>query len=337
MNTSDTPDTPEIERELDIERKVRYVLLIGGSGFIGSHLAAQLALREYRVLVPTRRYEHAKHLQVLPTVRIVEADVHDDAELRRLMDGVDAVVNLVGILHGKPASNKPYGPEFLQAHVELPRKIVAACSTAGVGRYLHMSALGADRGGPSMYLRSKADGELVARSDPSLDVTVFRPSVVFGEGDRFLNLFAALQRLFPVIFLGCADARFQPVYVGDVAQAFVFALEHARAAGKTYELAGPQIYTLRELVRMAGAYSGHPRSIVALPQSLARLQAWVLEHLPGGPLMSRDNLASMTVDNVAVHPMDPDLGIVPTPLEAVAPRYLGAPSARRLDALRARH
>lgn len=316
-----------LERELDIVHRYRSLLVIGGSGFIGSHLVAQLSAREYRVLVPTRRYERAKHLQVLPTVRITEADVHDPAELRRLMVDMDAVINLVGILHDGQGS--PYGRGFARAHVELPRKIVDACAACGVSRYLHMSALGADRNGPSMYQRSKADGEAAARANPALDVTVFRPSVVFGEGDRFLNLFASLQKIFPIMLLANADAKFQPVYVGDVAQAFVHALEHARSIGKLYELGGPSVYALRELVRLAGRFSGHMRPIVALPPTLARLQAWLLEHLPGGPLMSRDNLDSMKVDNILSRPLDPELGLHPTLLEAVAPNYLAA--RRRID------
>ncbi|MBI1890362.1 MAG: complex I NDUFA9 subunit family protein [Burkholderiales bacterium] len=315
----------DIERDLDIEHKHHSLLVIGGSGFIGSHLVAALAAREYRVLVPTRRYERAKHLLVLPTVYITEADVHDPVELQRLMKDVDAVINLVGILHDKPGL--PYGPGFAKAHVELPKKIVAACAAAGVSRYLHMSALGADKNGPSMYQRSKADGESAAKSNPALGVTIFRPSVVFGEGDRFLNLFATLQKIFPLIFLGNADAKFQPVYAGDVAQAFVHALEHARSIGKAYELAGPKVYTLRELVELAGQYSGHVRRIIALPSGLARLQAWFLEHMPGEPLMSRDNLDSMKADNILRHPFDPELGLSPTPLEAVAPIYL-SPHAR---------
>jgi NADH dehydrogenase len=201
----------------------------------------------------------------------------------------------------------------------LPRKIVAACGANKVRRYLHMSALGADSKGPSMYSRSKADGELAAKSDPALAVTIFRPSVVFGEDDHFLNLFARLQRILPVILLGGANAKLQPVYVKDVALAYVNALENPAAIGKTYEIAGPEVYTLRELVRLAGIYSGHPRPIIGLPEPLARFMALLMEHMPGGPLMSRDNLASLKVDNVASGPIDPALLPKPTPLEAIAP------------------
>lgn len=311
----------------------RSLLVIGGTGFIGSHLVAQLAARGYQVTVPTRRLARARHLTVLPSVRVIEADVHDPRQLADLSLGMRAVINLVGILHGAAAAGKPYGPAFFRAHVELPQKIVAACAAGHVARYLHMSALGADAHGPSMYARSKADGERAAFSNPAVATTVFRPSVVFGEGDRFLNLFASLQRRLPVMLLGSPDAKFQPVYVGDVAQAFLHALEHVPTVGHVYELAGPSVYTLRELVRLAGDYSGHPRPIIGLPPALARLQAGLLEHAPGGPLLSRDNLDSMRVDNVSLHSALPELGIIPTPLEALAPAYL-APGGSHFDRYR---
>lgn len=307
--------------------KYRSILVIGGSGFIGSHLMAKLNYPGWSIIVPTRRFMHAQHLLTLPSVDdVIEANIHDDATLRRLIQGRDTVINLVGILHGQPVSNASYGPQFARAHVELPKRIVAACAELGVRRYLHMSALGADSKGPSMYLRSKGDGEAAAFSDPRVHTTVFRPSVVFGDNDHFLNRFALLQRFLPVMLIGAAEAKFQPVYVEDVAQAFVAALHDDHMAGKRYELAGPKVYTLRELVRLAGEFSGHPRPVIGLPPALARLQAWLLEHLPGEPLMSRDNLDSMQINNVAHGPPAPELGIVPTALEAVAPYYLrGAP------------
>lgn len=302
------------------------VLVIGGSGFVGSSLVAQLSIAGHAVIVPTRRRERAKHLITLPTVDVMEADVHDDACLRGLMQDADAVVNLVGILHSRPGT--PYGPDFARAHVELPKRIVAACAASGVSRYLHMSALGADAHGPSMYQRSKAAGEAAARSVPRLDVSVFRPSVIFGAGDRFLNMFAAMQKMFPVIPLGCADAKFQPIHVEDVARAFVNALACEETIGNTYELAGPTVYSLRQLVQLAGLYAGCPRPIIALPPALARLQALLLEYAPFGPLMSRDNLASMQVDNVAAAPTAPELGVVPAALESIAPQYLSGNSPR---------
>jgi NADH dehydrogenase len=312
------------------------VVLFGGTGFIGSHLAAKLAECGMTIVVPTRHEAHAMHLMPLPGVDIVAADIHDDATVRRLVQGRDAVINLVGILYSHRGT--PYGPEFRRAHVELPQRIAAACAAAGVPRYLHMSALGADRNGASMYQRSKADGELAAASETAVTSTIFRPSVVFGPGDNFLNMFARLQRHLPLVPLAAAHARFQPVYVGDVADAFVHALSNPATRKRIVELGGPGIYTLAELVRLAGRYSGHERPVFKLPDALARLQAAFFELLPGTPLISRDNLDSMKTDNV-VKPSDgvltaEALDIKLTALESVAPQYL-APTGQ-LDELRAR-
>lgn len=296
------------------------ILLIGGSGFIGSHIAARLAAEGRSVVVPTRRVERAKHLLVLPTVQVVQADIFDEKTLDRLLARVDAVINLVGVLHSRPGH--PWGPAFERAHVTLPQQLVHACERQQVRRVLHMAALGAATDAPSMYQRSKAAGENIVMQANGLRSTSFRPSVVFGPDDQFLNLFARMQAILPLMVLGGADARFQPVYVGDVAQAFVDALDDPATFGQVYELVGPHVYTLRELVRAAGVYSGHPRPVIGLPDALARLQAWLLEHLPGGPLMSRDNLDSMKADNVGSgrYPLPPHWK--PTPLEAVAPDYL---------------
>jgi uncharacterized protein YbjT (DUF2867 family) len=312
------------------------VTIFGGTGFIGSHLAARLTERGVSVTVPTRRPDHAMR-PMAAGVDIVEANVDDDATLHRLVAGRSAVINLVGILHG--SRGQPYGPEFRRAHVELPRRIVEACAAGGVPRYLHMSALGADPHGPSMYQRSKGDGEAAARSRPEVAATIFRPSVVFGPEDKFLNTFARLQRLLPVVPLAGAHARFQPIYVGDVADAFVRVLldEHRSHAGQIYELGGPQVYTLAELVRLAGRYAGHERRVLPMPDALARVQAAFFELLPGEPIITRDNLDSMKLDNVirqSTKTLTADaLGIKLTALEAVAPQYL-APNAR-IDVLRA--
>jgi NADH dehydrogenase len=310
------------------------VVLFGGTGFIGSHLTARLSEREVPVVLPTRHEQHADHLKLLPGVEVFEADLGDAVALRRLVAGHSAVINLVGILHASRAM--PYGPEFKHAHVELPRRIAAACAREGVPRLLHMSALGADVRAPSMYQRSKADGEAAARSQPEVAATIFRPSVVFGPGDHFLTLFARLQRRFPVVPLACAHARFQPVYVGDVVEAFVRALFDAHSAGQVYELGGPRVYELAELVRLAGRYAGHERPVLALPDALARMQAALFALLPGEPLLSRDNLDAMKVDNL-VSPSTKALtaealGIKLTALESVAPAYLAAEG--QLDALR---
>jgi NADH dehydrogenase len=305
---------------------MKNILIVGGTGFIGSHVVRRLAARGCRLTVPTRHRERARHLLVLPTVEVVESDAHDPARLAGLVAGQDAVINLVGILHSR--HGLPYGPDFARAHVELPQKIAAACSAAGVRRLLHVSALNADEKGPSQYLRSKGAGEAVLRAAAgSLDLTVFRPSVVFGPEDAFLNLFARLQHRFPLMPLGGARARFQPVYVGDVAQAIVTALTRRDAFGQTYCCCGPRIYTLEELVRYAGEIIGKPRPVIALPEALARLQAGLLELLPNPP-MSVDNLDSMDVDSVCPGGAPLPFGATPTPLETVAPLYLSGASQR---------
>ena len=292
------------------------ILVVGGSGFVGRHLVAALATRGARVTVPTRRRERAKHLFLLPTVEVVEADVHDAGTLAGLAAGRDGVVNLAGILHG---------PEFKLAHVELAQAVVNACRKAGVKRLLHMSALGADPAAPSEYLRSKGIGESAVLAADDLEVTVFRPSVIFGPEDRFLNLFAQLAALLPVLALASPDARFQPVYVGDVVKAMLASLESVEADGKRYDLCGPHECTLRELMVFVCAVTGRQRLIVGLPDSLAYLQAWALEMLPG-KLLTRDNLLSMRVPSVCDCAFP--FGIQPAALEAVAPAWL-APSGPR--------
>ncbi len=318
------------------------ILVIGGSGFIGGHVVAALAADGRRVTVPTRRREDGKRLILLPTVDVVEADVRDEATLKRLGAGMDAVINLVGILHGDSKA-------FEAAHVGLPKAIVAACLEARVPRLLHMSALGAAIRGPSMYLRSKAAGEAVveeagAIAGPDrapLAVTIFRPSVVFGSDDRFMNLFAAMQRWLPVVPLARAKTLFQPVSVRDVAAAFVAALDDDESYSRTYELTGPRVYTLEELVQIAGAYraggNGHPRPVLRLPDVLGRLQAAFLEFAPGKTLMSRDNFDSMRSENISTgrYPGLSELGITPTPLEPEAAAYVGGKGRRsHLDHLR---
>ena len=292
------------------------ILVVGGSGFVGRHLVAALAARGANVAVPTRRRERAKHLILLPTVEVIEADVGDAKTLARLAAGRDAVVNLAGILHG---------PGFQRAHVELAQGVVNACHAAGVQRLLHMSALGADPAAPSEYLRTKGVGEQAVLAADDLAVSVFRPSVIFGPEDRFLNLFAQLAGLFPVLALASPEARFQPAYVGDVVKAMLIALDSPDAAGQRYDLCGPREYTLRELVEFVCAVTGRRRLVVGLPDSFAWVQAWAMELLPV-KLLTRDNLRSMRVPSVCGCAFP--FGIQPAALEAVAPAWL-APSGPR--------
>ncbi len=309
------------------------ICILGGTGFVGRHIVERLVAQGHFVTVPTRRRERAKHLYLLPTVDVVEADVHDPATLARIFARRDVVINLVGVLQSR--SDQPYGPDFARAHVELPQKVVAACAEAGVPRLLHMSALKAAGDAPSEYLRSKAEGEAaVIGARGRVAATIFRPSVVFGPEDRFLNTFAQLQKVLPVVFLACPNARFQPVYVGDVAQAFVASLGLDESFDKAYDLVGPKAYTLRELVEYAGKTSGHSRPIIGLGPRLSWFQARVMELLPG-KLMSRDNVRSMRLANVS--DAEFPFGIRPRPLEAVAPAYLKGIYARsRFSAFRYR-
>lgn len=303
----------------------QHVVIVGGSGFIGSAIANRLCEAGVRVLIPTRRRSRAGHVLLLPNVEVVEADVHDPAVLAGLFADADAVINTVGVLHSRPGT--PFGPDFARAHVELPQKIVTACRTAGVSGLVHISALGASADGPSEYQRSKAAGELaVQAAGPDIAWTILRPSVVFGRGDSFLNLFAGLARSVPVLPLAGAGCRFQPVYVEDVAEVAWQSLIRPEAAGQTFELAGPTVYTLRQLVEYVSALVGKPRPVVPLPEGVAMLQARLMELAPQ-PLMSRDNVRSMRVDNVA-HGAPLPFGLQPTALEAVAPAWLGEAGPR---------
>ena len=294
--------------------KIRKVCIIGGSGFVGKHIAHWLTEEGISVRIATRHYEHARQMLVLPTASVMVANVHNDADLDRLLSGMDAVINLVGILHG----------DFAASHIDLPRKIVAACHRNGVTRLVHMSALHADTNGPSGYLRSKGEGEKIVQSS-DLRTTVFRPSVIFGPGDSFLNLFAGLVKQMPLIPLASPNAKFQPVFVENVAQAFVASLSDHTTFGKRYDLCGPKIYSLRELVEYVARVTGRDLTVIGLNDRLSYLQALLMESLPG-KLMTRDNYYSMKVDSICDCAGSGNLsnvfGIRPTPLEEVAPFYL---------------
>ena len=312
---------------------MKNILVIGGTGFVGRAVCERLVQRNGggggRITVPTRRLAHGLRVQSLPTVELVQADVHDDVQLVRLVARQDAVINLVAILHGKP-------PAFQRVHVDLPGRLAGLCAKAGVRRVVHVSALGVGPSAPSHYLRSKTAGEAALQA-AGLDLTLLRPSVIFGAEDRFMNLFATLQAVAPLLPLAGFDARFQPVWVEDVAAAIVACLDRTDSIGRIYEAVGPKVYTLSALVRLAGRWSGHERPQLPLPGPLARLQALAMEILPGEPLMSRDNLDSMRSPNVSSDTLPglQALGITPTALEAVAPAYLGAAQGRaRYDRLR---
>jgi uncharacterized protein YbjT (DUF2867 family) len=298
------------------------ILILGGTGFVGRHVCELLNQHGMKATVPTRRVANARSVQHLPSVTVLEADVHAPGVLEKLLPSHSAVLNLVAILQGKAA-------RFEAVHVGLPRRLLAAIQTVGgPRRVVHVSALGASLLGPSRYQHSKAEGEAVlgaAASQGQLQLTLLQPSIIFGAGDSFLNLFAKLQKVFPLMPLAGANARMQPVWVQDVAAAIVECLQSPDTIGKTYELVGPDVFTLRQLVQMAGSHSGHPRPVLALPGWAGYVQALALELAPGEPLMSRDNLLSLQTDNIASGktPGLADLGITPTSLHAIAPQYLG--------------
>ncbi|HVS27184.1 MAG TPA: complex I NDUFA9 subunit family protein [Burkholderiales bacterium] len=304
--------------------KLDKVCVVGGSGFVGRHIVHLLAAQEKKVRVTTRNRERSKGLIVLPTVDVVQADVHDDAQLEQMLEGMDAVINLVGILHEERSG------DFQRVHVELPQRIARTCERLGIPRLVHMSALNADVNGPSAYLRSKGEAEATLKNQTRAPaVTIFRPSVIFGREDKFLNLFAKLLRFFPVLFLACPNARFQPVFVEDVARVFVDSLARLETFGQSYDLCGPKVYTLRELVKYMAVLTGRYRPIVGLSDRLSYLQAWSMEFLPV-KLMTRDNYYSMRIDSVCDCAFPEIFGFQPAALEAAVPLYLagGTPRGR---------
>lgn len=297
--------------------------VLGGGGFVGRALCTRLAAAGHWILVPTRRYERSRDLTVLPTLTLLEGDIHDPEFLARCCRDQDAVINLVGILNEKGRKGKG----FARAHVELPEKIVVACRAAGVKRLLHMSALHAALNAPSHYLRTKAMGEDTAHraSADGLQVTSFRPSVIFGPHDSFVNRFAGLLKLAPGVFpLACPDAKFQPVYVENVVSAFVHALHDSRTHGIRYDLCGPRVYTLSQIVNYIAELMSKRVTVIGLNRTLSHMQAAIMEFAPGKPF-SLDNFRSLQVDSVCASRAFPEVfGIAPTSLEHVAPSYVSA-------------
>ena len=296
------------------------IAILGGTGFIGQHLVCELARRHYTVRVLTRRRERKRDLLVIPKLELVETDVYSAAALSTALKGCNAVVNLMGILNSIPRS----GQNFKDTHERLPQRIAEATRFNRIPHLLHMSALNAALDAPSDYLRSKAAGEnhLHELADSKLQITSFRPSVVFGPGDRFFNLFARLLAMSPLVFpLACAGTRFAPVYAGDVARAMADSLDNKESYGQRYNLCGPKIYTLEELVRFTATQIGVIPWILPLSEGLARLQARCLEKLPG-QLFTMDNFLSMQVDSVCDESALATLNIEPQSIENIVPGYL---------------
>lgn len=295
---------------------MKKVTVLGGSGFVGSSLVAKLDAAGYQVTVISRRRESAKHLILLPKVQVVQCDIYDHNKMKSMLEGSYAVINLVGILHESGRAS------FEQAHHQLPRRLAQLCVDLGIDRFIHMSALQASKSAPSQYLRNKAAGEsAVNEFSKKLNITIFKPSIIFGRHDSFFNLFAGLVKMLPVIVLAKPDAKFQPIWVEDVTSCMVNALENTDAYGKTYELGGPQTYTFRELVQKVMNILGVSRPIIGLSDKLSYLQGFAMEFLPV-KLMSRDNVRSMRVDSVTAQGLAPELGVSLMPLEAVVPEYL---------------
>ena len=301
---------------------IKKVSVLGGAGFVGSSIVAKLDASGYQVKVLTRHRERAKHLILLPNVQVQTCDFSNSNALTEALKDSDAVINLIGILHQSGKST------FETVHHQLPRRVAQICEELGVQRLLHMSALRAGKYAPSQYLRSKAAGEdAINEFNKKLDITIFKPSVIFGRGDNFLNLFATIIKFMPVLVLGKPQAKFQPIGVEDVADAFVNSLKNTSTYGKTYELGGLAVYTLRELVQKVMLVLGKQRPIIGLNKPFSYAQGLMLELLPG-KLMTRDNVRSMEADNVTESAMAVELGVTPTPLEAVISEYLANDTPR---------
>ncbi|MCB1776013.1 MAG: complex I NDUFA9 subunit family protein [Candidatus Competibacteraceae bacterium] len=287
------------------------ICVFGGSGFVGRHLAARLVNRGYKLRAPTRHPQRHRELELLPGLELVSGDIHDPQSLQEQLAGCDAVINLVGILH------EYSGQSFRKVHVELPAKIIDACRATGIKRLLHMSALHADAAkGPSQYLFTKGEGEQQVLAASDLAVTVLKPSIIFGPDDNFYNQFAGMLKLSPVLPLACPNSRFAPVYVDDVARAFETALENDATIGQSYELCGPRVYTLKEIVEDIARMLGKKRRVIGLSDSLAQLQAKIFGMLPV-KIFTMDNYLSLQVDSVCSCNGLEALGITPHSVEGI--------------------
>lgn len=299
--------------------------IFGGSGFIGRYIVQRLAQRGWILRVAVRRPDGALFLKPMGNVgqiTPIAANIRHEASVAAAVAGVDYVVNLVGVLYES-------GPQrFAAVHAEGARRVAAAAKAAGVRRLLHVSAIGADPQSPALYARTKAEGEAGVRAGFP-EAVILRPSIVFGPEDDFFNRFAEMARLSPVLpLIGGGKTRFQPVYVGNVADAAARILSAPEDApfphaGKTYELAGPRVYSFKELMELMLADIGRKRMLVTVPWGMARLQAAILGLLPKPPLttdqvklLQRDNVASGTLPGFA------ELGIIPDGPEAILPAYL---------------
>ena len=298
------------------------ICVLGGSGFVGSAIVAKLDAAGYAVTVLTRRRESAKHLFLLPNVTVVECNVLDYHALNVVLRGMDAVINLIGILH------QSHHASFNAVHHQLPAQLAKICADLGIKRLLQMSSLGAAEHAPSQYLRTKASGEAALHTlQDKINITIFKPSIIFGRGDNFTKLFAMLIKCLPVILLAKPNAKFQPIWVEDVASCFVRSIENTSTYGQTYELAGPKVYSFRALLQQIMQALAIERPIIGLNDTLSYLQALMMEFLPV-KLMSRDNVKSMEVDSISQQTLPAIFAVELSTLEAVLPEYLADRNAR---------
>lgn len=308
--------------EFIMNRKHR-ICVLGGTGFVGRHIVSRLARDGHFIKVLTRRRERHRELLVLPTVKLVEADVRDEQVLTREFAGMDVIINLVGIL------NERKHQRFRDVHVDIPRRVLAACRKNGIKRVLHMSALNADSArGASLYLRTKGEGENAMHAEAGINVTTFRPSVIYGPDDKFFNQFVRLMKTAPLFFpLACPNAKLAPVFVGDVAESFARAIDVPQTYNQHYDLCGPHAYTLRELVKYARRLACVHRAVIGLSDGMSYLFASLMEFAPGKPL-SRDNVLSLQKGSTCSGAFPAVLGIVPASIEAVVPTYLAKRNQR---------
>ena len=310
------------------KRSSHTVCVLGGTGFVGREIAGELVRRGYSVRIPTRDRRHARALQVLPGVEVVSADVHDENALPALFADASAVINLIGILNERGRD----GSGFRKVHVELVEKIARACQEERVPHLLHMSALKANaETGPSHYLRTKGAGEIAIKNlaGDELHYTIFQPSVIFGPNDSFINRFAGILQKTPILPLANPSSQFAPVYVGDVARAVCQALENHHAYDRSYQLYGPDEYTLTEIVAGIADELRLRRRIIGLPEPLSRIQAWFFDYVIPGKIFTMDNYRSMAVASVGNDDGLSQLGVTPTPMAAIVPRYLNAGARQR--------
>ncbi|HEV7611855.1 MAG TPA: complex I NDUFA9 subunit family protein [Steroidobacteraceae bacterium] len=300
--------------------RTQSIAVLGGTGFLGTRLVARLVKSGRRVTVLSRDREQHKHLLVLPGLTLENCDVYEPARLSEYLRGKDVVINLIGILNERGFG----GAGFRRAHTEVTKSVLQAARSAGVAKLLQVTALSAAVDAPSYYLRSKGEAEqLIRESGASLDWTIFQPSLIFGPGGSFLSRFADLLAAVPLVFpLAKPNARFKPVFVDDVVEAVLLCLHGGASSRQTYQLCGPQVYSLREIVALVAKLTGRRRLIIGLPDAVARIQAFVMDFVPGRPFSS-DNYRSLAVDSICTDDGFAKLGIKPQSMVASALQYLG--------------